>query len=406
MDPLSTAEYAGSRRTSWVEFDEISMATPVTGQLSSDEEQRFPAIIENIDKRNGIMKKDLLDHEDIENGVGSPLPKRELIADPSALGQAPILEASQEFHGKSNVISTNNITPRVGIQPIGNNRFVNGKIVATIYPENTMCAWIIPPRYDPYAIPSALTAEGHSVAAENFVTAMELITNDYRFRSFSSLYSRIVALWMALSITILLIVLFSNSEGGFLVMMFSFFWCIMLFAGIVACAVIRKQIRNGLRHCVQSANKVLVKDNLLAGVEDKGQLSCHKVVIHMMWFRLEDCLPDIERLIRIEASGGAVVFGGGAHTAPAKEMTQKEIEEKARQLVLKYSQDYVKSTAKYRLTFPSRPSLGVSEFTPKHCPKQLCLCQFIDKVRITLIAHLRSGILALCSSVFACPYGI
>ncbi|RCN30065.1 hypothetical protein ANCCAN_24174 [Ancylostoma caninum] len=134
-----------------------------------------------------------------------------------------------------------------------------------------------------------------------------------------------------------------------------------------------------LRHCVQSANKVLIKNNMLAGVEDKGQLSCHKVVIHMMWFRLEDCLPDIERLIRIEASGGAVVFGGGAHTAPAKEMTKKEIEEKARHLILKYSQEYVKDTARYRLIFPSRPSLGVSDYAPKHCPKQLCLCQYIDK---------------------------
>ncbi|RCN30146.1 8-oxoguanine DNA-glycosylase [Ancylostoma caninum] len=105
----------------------------------------------------------------------------------------------------------------------------------------------------------------------------------------------------------------------------------------------------------------------------------------MMWFRLEDCLPDIERLIRIEASGGAVVFGGGAHTAPAKEMTKKEIEEKARHLILKYSQEYVKDTARYRLIFPSRPSLGVSDYAPKHCPKQLCLCQYIDKTFFTTI---------------------
>lgn len=212
------------------------------------------------------------------------------------------------------------------------------------------------------------------------MTAMELITNDYRFRSFSTLYSRLVAFWMTLSIVVLLVVLFANSEGGILVMTFCLFWCIMLFAGIIACAVIRKQIRIGLRHCVQSANKVVLKNNILAGVEDKGQLSCHKVVIHLMWFHVTDCLPDIERLIRIEASGGAVVFGGGgAHTAPAKEMTKKEIEERARHLVLKYSQDYVKDTARYRLIFPSRPSLGVSDYAPKHCPKQMCLCQYVDK---------------------------
>uniref|UniRef100_A0A0N4XQR0 Histone-lysine N-methyltransferase SETMAR n=1 Tax=Nippostrongylus brasiliensis TaxID=27835 RepID=A0A0N4XQR0_NIPBR len=57
-----------------------------------------------------------------------------------------------------------------------------------------------------------------------------------------------------------------------------------------------------------------------------------------------------------------------------------QIEEKARHLILKYSQDYVKDTARYRLVFPSRPSLGVSDYAPKHCPKQMCLCQFIDKV--------------------------
>ncbi|VDP02971.1 unnamed protein product [Heligmosomoides polygyrus] len=246
---------------------------------------------------------------------------------------------------------------------------VNSKIIATIFPENTMCSWVIPPRYDPYSMPSILAAEGLTVCDRI------LITNDYRFRSFSTLYSRLVAFWMTLSIVVLLVVLFANSEGGILVMTFCLFWCIMLFAGIIACAVIRKQIRIGLRHCVQSANKVVLKNNILAGVEDKGQLSCHKVVIHLMWFHVTDCLPDIERLIRIEASGGAVVFGGGgAHT----------IEERARHLVLKYSQDYVKDTARYRLIFPSRPSLGVSDYAPKHCPKQMCLCQYVDKVCFSL----------------------
>uniref|UniRef100_A0A1I7XVF7 DUF2500 family protein n=1 Tax=Heterorhabditis bacteriophora TaxID=37862 RepID=A0A1I7XVF7_HETBA len=184
---------------------------------------------------------------------------------------------------------------------------------------------------------------------------------------------------MTLSIFILLIVLFVNSEGGLPVMLFCLFWCLMLFAGIIGCAIIRKQIRVGLRHCVQSANKILLRSNILAGIEDKGQLSCHKVVIHFIWFRCDNCLADIERLIRIEASGGAVVYSGEAHAAFAKELTKKEVQEKARQLILKYSQGYVKDTVKHRIIFPSRPSHGVSEFVPKHCTKQLCLCQYIDK---------------------------
>ena len=38
-------------------------------------------------------------------------------------------------------------------------------------------------------------------------------------------------------------------------------------------------MRIGLRHVVQSANKILIKHNILAGIEDRGQLSCHKVMV-------------------------------------------------------------------------------------------------------------------------------
>ncbi|KAK5985928.1 hypothetical protein GCK32_002395 [Trichostrongylus colubriformis] len=380
MEPRSKAEQINGRASSWVGFDEISMTSPVVGQSTSNGDHTIRSeSVEFYDGRNSASKEERLELEDNERPVVTPLPTKEVIADPSALGQAPVVEASQEFHDRRPVIATRNTNPVNGFLTPGGIRLVNGKIVATIYPENTMCSWVIPPRYDPYTMPSILAAEGFTMPAEDFVTAMELITNDYRFRSFSTLYSRLVAFWMTLSIVILLVVLFANSEGGLLVMTFCLFWCVMLFAGIIACAIIRKQIRIGLRHCVQSANKILIKNNVIAGIEDKGQLSCHKVVIHMMWFRMEDCLPDIERLIRIEASGGAVVFGTGAHTAPAKEMTRKEIEEKARRLILKYSQDFVKDTARYRLVFPNRPALGVSDYTPKHCPKQMCMCQFIDK---------------------------
>ncbi|EYB87120.1 hypothetical protein Y032_0268g799 [Ancylostoma ceylanicum] len=411
MDPLSAAEHANGRPASWVGFDEISMTSPVNGRTTASGQPQGarPGSVDPYDGRNSVAAEERLELEDNERTVVTPLPTKEVIADPSSLGQAPVVDASQEYHEKRPVIMTRDVDPIRGFQTPGGIHLVNSKIIATVYPENTMCSWVIPPRYDPYSIPSILAAEGFTMPAEDYVTAMELITNDYRFRSFSSLYSRLVAFWMTLSIVILLVVLFANSEGGILVMSFCLFWCVMLFAGIIACAIIRKQIRIGLRHCVQSANKVLIKNNMLAGVEDKGQLSCHKVVIHMMWFRLEDCFPDIERLIRIEASGGAVVFGGTnpvvndtvskilwvavafpqsrkarCATAPltmeSSSLWRIWIEEKARHLILKYSQEYVKDTARYRLIFPSRPSLGVSDYAPKHCPKQLCLCQYIDKV--------------------------
>ena len=39
------------------------------------------------------------------------------------------------------------------------------------------------------------------------------------------------------------------------------------------------QIRIGLNHVVEKANKILVDRHFLIGVEDRGQLSCHKTVV-------------------------------------------------------------------------------------------------------------------------------
>lgn len=100
-----------------------------------------------------------------------------------------------------------------------------------------------------------------------------------------------------------------------------------------------------MRHCVQSANKVLIKSGFLAGIEDRGQLSCHKVVvknekldiyvlcfselmiqIHIMYFDATDCFRDIERLIRIDATGGAVVGSGGPGLqVGGKTITREEV---------------------------------------------------------------------------------
>lgn len=46
-----------------------------------------------------------------------------------------------------------------------------------------------------------------------------------------------------------------------------------------------------------------------------------------MYFQVAGCMTDIERLIRIEASGGAVVFGASSqtHNAPAKDLSMKEV---------------------------------------------------------------------------------
>ncbi|PAV60057.1 hypothetical protein WR25_19543 [Diploscapter pachys] len=415
-DPLSKKiDENGSEPTDrWVGFDEIPMETPTpmtsiafddAHTLSSSDSAYHSNQAVNLspqgraNRSNGNVNKD--GSLDIDSGrdsvateerfevdehdrhVITPLPTQEMIADPARLPAGLILMDSSSFSDQPQSLSDSksgsasypgveevDVSYLRGEKKIGgglticelkifsplkvaeNPILANGKILASIFPENTHCAWIIPPKYDAYSMPAILAAEGLKVPGEDFVTAMELIVNDYRFRSYATIYSRLVAGWLVLALIIMLAVLFSQS-----------------------------QIRIGLRHCIYSANKVLLKHNVLCGIEDRGQLSCHKVVIHLMYFQVAGCMTDIERLIRIEASGGAVVFGASSqtHNAPAKDLSMKEVEDAARHLVLKYSQGYVKGTVKHRLVFPSRPTQGVSDYAPKHCGQQMCICQFIDE---------------------------
>ncbi|VDK19029.1 unnamed protein product [Anisakis simplex] len=58
----------------------------------------------------------------------------------------------------------------------------NGKIICAVYPENTTMAWVVPARYNPYSMPRSLADDRLKLPSEDYVTAMEMITNDYRFR--------------------------------------------------------------------------------------------------------------------------------------------------------------------------------------------------------------------------------
>ncbi|CAJ0575980.1 unnamed protein product, partial [Mesorhabditis spiculigera] len=320
-----------------------------------------------------------LDHKDLPPMPITPLPTV-MLADPAKLNQLTVPQEESRKKSSKMVINT---MPSMDEDPMVKNMQANGKLKVTIYPENSYCAWVIPPRYNPYNMPAILQAGGVQLPHDEFITAMELITNDYRFRCYSTLYGRVIAGWMAFSLIILLAVLLTAPGGGMPVFIFCILWCFTLFGGIIGCAIIRKQIRIGLRHCVQSANKILMKYGYLAGIEDRGQISCHKVVIQLVHHDATDCIKDVERLIRIEASGGAVVGGEGGPglrpTTPDIKASAKDIEEKAKNLILKYSQGYVKETSLNRLGFPNKPQHGVSDFAPKHCKKQYCLCQYVEK---------------------------
>ncbi|GMT33574.1 hypothetical protein PFISCL1PPCAC_24871, partial [Pristionchus fissidentatus] len=321
-----------SRPSGWIEFDEIRIASP---------DERPHNAVANEPRAIG-------------NGAAVISPRVETVMDPAKLDKDTIVDKKRNVNDQKD------------------ENMKNGKIIVSVWPENTSCAWIIPPRYNPYSMPAILASQGIKMLPDDYVLALEMITNDYRFRSYCTLYGRLVAIWMTLSLLVLLVVLFSSPRGGLPVLIFCFVWCAAVLLGIVGCCVLRKQMRVGMRHAVQSANKILVKHGVMAGVEDKGQISCHKVVIHLMYFDLSGCLCDIERQLRIKSTGGAML-------SPDQPSPIGEVKEQAAKLVLKYSHGYVKDSARSRIVFPTRPTQGVSEYSPLHCQKKLCVCQYIDK---------------------------
>ncbi|VDM43516.1 unnamed protein product [Toxocara canis] len=192
--------------------------------------------------------------------------------------------------------------------------FRNGKIICAVYPENTTMAWVVPARYNPYSMPKSLADDRLSMPAEDYVTAMEMITNDYRFRCYCMFYSRLMAFWISLSILVLILVLLGQPNGGLGVLIFALAWMLILVLGIICVLIIRKHRR-----------------------WFGGFMIVNYIQVLFMYLRSSECLPQIERLIRQQ--------NASAQPRPV-EMNAAEVKDLALRLLLKYSQNYVKETSK------------------------------------------------------------
>lgn len=179
-------------------------------------------------------------------------------------------------------------------------------------------------------------------------------------------------------------------------MIFTILWTIMLCVGIGFCILIRKyvnlilffhifiQLVHALHLVVRDANELSLKHNVLIGIQDRGQISCHKIVIVLMFYNPEECIADIKKLIRVHKANQPI---------KVEMPSEEELEANARDILLAHTQPYAKAYAKKQLVFPTKPSEGVSEFRPKHCSSSICLCQFVEKVRSTFnfkLHHLES----------------
>lgn len=136
---------------------------------------------------------------------------------------------------------------------------------------------------------------------EDYVKAMELLTNDFRFRLYTVCYRRLIIAWLILA-SLVLIGILSSGLKGLVIFAVVLVWLFILGLGVVGC-IFGKQyvsdmtellllvitsltlmshncsvkISTGLQQSVMCSNRILMPLHLLLGVEDRGKISCHKI---------------------------------------------------------------------------------------------------------------------------------
>lgn len=381
----------GESQKEWEKFDEISLK-----QVTITDEEESPVQDEPKDEKKSDKKEEKgKTQEEMNDPLQSKRDSDEEIEIPSASPKKTVKPPATKYEPRTapiapvpcmpiakskpiylDVSRLEDGTPRISKSSvISDPKNVNAKVLATVYPDNVVCDWVTPPHYDAYSMPSILAIDVPTLTGKDYITTIKTIVEDYRFKLYSTIYSRIIAIWMTFWIGSLTVTLLLQSKGGWPVMIWCLVWAVLLFVGVYVCAMIRRRIRIALNHVVEKANKIIVDRHFLIGVEDRGQLSCHKVVIHFIRFNVGECTADVIKQLKIQRSGGCL-FGG---TATNEEPNDESIEREAAELILQYSQEYVKSVVKKRLIFPSKPLHGVSNYAPKHCKTQMCVCQFIDE---------------------------
>jgi len=207
----------------------------------------------------------------------------------------------------------------------------------------------------------------------------------------------------------LLGLLFSGARGPAL------FGCGVLWLILTAVAIflvmwIKSKLSHGLERCVAKANQQLIRHNIILGVDDRGKLSCQKTHLCFIYFDTADCVKKLQSIIeaeenvsqaeanpeeqrrrtefhsRMDIDDSDIVVTGANTTRISRK------QEKARMLLLRYSQRWAKALSRNSLDlqlYAAQVAALATETagggqstsggpTPRHCATAQCLCQFIE----------------------------
>lgn len=341
---------------------------------------------------------------DTSDRMSSPPPTTEIVIEPTKV-----------FTKKSSSPPETVLTlqPGVAVNPETNSQsdqtMANGDIICTVLPTNRNCAWVTKANFRPNLVPEEIMSTFLTITVEDYVLAMQILTNDVRFSLYNVLYKRILLLWMLTGFVILMSLLFSGTKG---LALFGggIIWLIMNATGIFVCMWIKFKLYHLLERCMAHVNNVLYKHHILIGLDDRGKLSCHKVNLIFVYFDTTRCIKYLSEMLEAQEKADAsnevvqnpvirsrmdidhhdIIITRGSVT---ERVIQKE--KYAEKLLLRYSQRWVKEFVRKRLdlSLPVHPD-GFEEpgppVPPRHCAMARCPCQYIEE-------HLKFKPLTKCS---------
>ncbi|GAB6025008.1 hypothetical protein CHUAL_010119 [Chamberlinius hualienensis] len=276
--------------------------------------------------------------------------------------------------------------------------FANGDILVNLLPQNDRCSWLTRAIFRPELVPEELMSNHLTLTVEEYLSAMEILVNDFRFNCYNICYKRILMAWILLGFLVLLALLFSGIKG---VALFGagVIWLLLNASGIFICMWIKIRLRFHLERCVAQVNKYFIKHKILLGVDDRGKLSCHKVNLIYVYFDCVDCVRKLNEVIenedkivedrnegpqnkrndfraRMDIDESDIIITGNTNTRVQRQT------ERGERLLLRYSQRWVKEYVCKRLDLAVDTvdrQEGDPPVQPRHCVTSRCPCQFIEE---------------------------
>ncbi|XP_044267957.1 uncharacterized protein LOC123013493 isoform X2 [Tribolium madens] len=274
--------------------------------------------------------------------------------------------------------------PVATVEPIRQG-FSNGDIIVTLLPVNTRFPWITPALFRPELVPEELMAQGLTLTVEEYVQAMELLVNDYRFTLYNVCYKRVLVVWIILAFSVLFGLLFSGLSGLTLFGL-GIGWLVLNAAAIFFSMWIKFKLSRNLERCLAHVNKQLLRHKIVIALDDRGKISCHKVNLCFLYMDSAPCIAHLQTSIdqqerdpsngweqRMDITAHDIVIQGSRTTRLSRK------QDRAEQLFLRYLQRWGKDFLRRRLDWTVDEMLG-NPSNPLHVNSSLCPCQYVEEI--------------------------